>query len=59
MLFVGTGHDENILKEYIKSNDLEKEVIMCGKITNREELAKIYLRAVTKTTVVIHIINIK
>ena len=45
MLFVGAGHDENILKEYIKSNDLEKETIMLGKITDREELAKLYLRA--------------
>lgn len=45
MLFVGCGQDENILKEHIKKLDLEKEVIMCGKITDRYELECHYKRA--------------
>lgn len=45
MLFVGFGQDEKMLRDYIKNNDLENEVIMCGKITDRQELAKIYTRA--------------
>jgi len=45
MLFVGFGQDEKMLIDYIKNNNLEKDVIMCGKITDREELAKIYARA--------------
>lgn len=45
MLFVGTGQDEEKLKEKIKDNKLEEEVIMCGKVTNRNELASYYARA--------------
>lgn len=45
MLFVGTGIDENKLIEHIKKNNLEKEIILCGKITDREELASHYQRA--------------
>jgi glycosyltransferase involved in cell wall biosynthesis len=45
MLFVGIGVDENMLKDYISNNDLEKEVIMCGKITDRDELRDLYVRA--------------
>ena len=45
MLFVGSGQDENILKEHIKKQELEKEVILCGKITDRYELECHYKRA--------------
>lgn len=45
MLFVGSGQDEKLLEDYIISNDLKNDVIMCGKVTDREELAKIYARA--------------
>lgn len=45
MLYVGSGHDENILRNYIKDLNMESELIMCGKITNREELAYYYKRA--------------
>ena len=45
MLFVGTGQDEKMLRDYVTNNDLDKEVIMCGKITDREELRDLYVRA--------------
>ena len=45
MLFVGTGQDEENLKEYIIQNDLEDNIIMCGKVNDREELRKYYKRA--------------
>lgn len=45
MLYVGCGQDEEKLKNYIKDLKLEKEIIMCGKITDRDELAYHYKRA--------------
>lgn len=45
MLFVGTGMDENSLKDYIKKSNLEKDIIMCGKITDRHKLSSLYKRA--------------
>ena len=45
MLFVGTGIDEDKLKEHIKNNQLEKKITLCGKITDRLELAYHYQRA--------------
>ena len=45
MLFVGAGLDEEELRETIKRNNMENEIIMCGQITDREELAKYYVRA--------------
>lgn len=45
MLFVGCGQDEHILKEHIQKLGLEKEIIMCGKITDRYELECHYKRA--------------
>ena len=45
MLFVGTGQDEKELKKYIHELGLEKKIIFCGKITNRDFLASIYARA--------------
>ena len=45
MLYVGAGQDEDILRNYIKELHLEDKLIMCGKITDREELACHYKRA--------------
>ena len=45
MLFVGSGSDEEKLKQRIIDLGLEKEVILCGKVTNREELKYYYARA--------------
>lgn len=45
MLFVGSGPDEDKLKECIELNGMENEVIMCGKVTDRDELAYHYCRA--------------
>ena len=45
MLFVGTGQDEEELKKRIKRNNLEKEITLCGKITDRVLLSKYYVRA--------------
>lgn len=45
MLFVGSGQDENILKEHIEKLGMEKEIIMCGKVTDRYELECHYKRA--------------
>lgn len=45
MLFVGSGQDEQTLKEYINKLGIEKEVIICGKITDRYELECHYKRA--------------
>lgn len=45
MLYVGAGQDEDKLREKIKECGLEKNAIMCGKVTDREELACYYSRA--------------
>lgn len=45
MLFVGNGQDEDKLKVAIKKNNLEKDIIMCGKVSDRELLAKYFARA--------------
>ena len=45
MLFVGSGQDEEKLKKKISELNLDKEIIMCGKITDRKELAYYYNRA--------------
>lgn len=45
MIFVGTGQDENDLINYIDELGISENVIMAGKITDREELAKYYARA--------------
>lgn len=42
MLFVGTGQDENKIKQYIHEKGLDENCIMCGKITDRLEISKIY-----------------
>ncbi|MBQ8792657.1 MAG: glycosyltransferase [Clostridia bacterium] len=45
MIYVGTGIDENNLKDKIIELGLEKEVILTGKIMDRELLKAIYSRA--------------
>ncbi len=45
MLFVGSGQDEDELKSIISKNNMEQDVIMCGRITDRKLLANIYARA--------------
>ena len=45
MLYVGTGPDEKKLKAKIKEYNLEDQVIMTGRITDRELLSSIYSRA--------------
>lgn len=45
MLYVGSGPDEENLKKKIKEYGMENEVIMTGKITDRELLKSIYYRA--------------
>lgn len=44
MLFVGTGQDEEELKNYIKEKNV-KNIIMCGKVTDRKLLSYYYNRA--------------
>ena len=45
MLFVGTGQDEEKLKSIIKKNNMENDIIMCGRVTDREVLAAYFARA--------------
>lgn len=45
MLFVGNGQDQEGLKHKIKNNNMENEIILCGKTENREELARYYSSA--------------
>ena len=45
MLIICTGKDEEYLEKLIKKHKLENNVLMIGKITDREELARYYARA--------------
>lgn len=45
MFFIGSGQDEEGLIKLIKKNKLEKDTIMCGKITDRDLLASFYARS--------------
>lgn len=45
MLYVGSGQDLEILENHVKNLGLEKDVIMCGRIMDRYELACYYKRA--------------
>ena len=45
MIYVGTGPDENKLKNKIKEYNLQNNVIMTGKIMDRTLLSSIYKRA--------------
>ena len=42
MLFVGSGPDEQKLKDVIKNYQMESEVVLTGKIVGREEISKHY-----------------
>ena len=45
MLFVGNGSDEKYLNSYMKENNLEDTIIMCGRVSDRDILAKYFCRA--------------
>ncbi len=45
MLFVGSGQDEDYLKNKINKYNLSDRVIMCGRVKDREELTAYYARA--------------
>ena len=45
MIYIGTGQDEENLKKIIIKNNMKNEIIMCGKITDRDALASYYARA--------------
>lgn len=45
MLFIGSGQDEEELKDYINKNNLNGKIILCGKIADRNLLASYYSRA--------------
>lgn len=45
MVYVGTGPDEDKLKAKIRALDLEKEIILTGKITDKAVLSGLYERA--------------
>ena len=45
MLYVGAGQDEEKLVDKIAECHLENDAILCGKVTNRKELAYYYSRA--------------
>lgn len=45
MFYVGTGTDEQKLKDQIKQDGLENEVVFTGKITDRIEISKYYRMA--------------
>lgn len=45
MLFVGTGQDEEELKKYLKKKNIQDEIILCGKVTDRDLLSAYYARS--------------
>jgi len=45
MLFVGSGQDEDKLRERIAEAGMEDSIILCGRINDRSELAAVYARA--------------
>ena len=45
MLFVGKGQDEERLAELVREQGLEKEVVLCGLVSGREQLEMLYSRA--------------
>jgi len=45
MLFVGKGQDEDKLAELVYDQGLSEEVVMCGLVSGREMLEKLYSRA--------------
>ena len=45
MLFVGTGQDEEKLREYVQKNNLENEIILAGRLEDRQDVIYAYSRA--------------
>lgn len=45
MLFVGSGKDRGLYVDEVQKSGLDGRAIFCGRITDREELARIYARA--------------
>lgn len=45
MFFIGTGQDEEELKKYIQKNNLEDNITLVGKVTDRSLLASFYARS--------------
>lgn len=45
MLYVGSGQDENKLKNKLKRNGLTNLTVLCGRVTDRELMKSIYARA--------------
>lgn len=45
MLFIGKGQDEEKLIKKIKENDMQNEIKLCGRIVEKDILAKYYQRA--------------
>lgn len=45
MLYVGSGQDEEKLKEKIEKLQLGNDVLLCGRVTDRELMKKVYARA--------------
>lgn len=45
MLFVGSGQDEDELRDYVASLGLQNSVVLVGKISNREEVTSYYRAA--------------
>ena len=45
MLFIGNGQDDTFLNNLITKYGLNDKIIMCGRVTDREELAKYYASA--------------
>ena len=45
MLFVGNGEDEEAFKKSIKKHNLEKQVLLCGRIEDKNLLREYYARS--------------
>ncbi len=45
MLFVGSGQDEDALRETVRKNHMEDTIILCGRVMDRDLLAAFYARA--------------
>lgn len=45
MLFVGSGQDDEKLKEVIEDENMKENIILCGKVTDKQLLAAHYCRA--------------
>lgn len=45
MLFVGSGQDEKDLAEHIESYGMQEDIILCGRVTDRDLLASYFARA--------------